>query len=353
MNVPRHHHYVPQFHLRRFGHGAGHGLLWAYDKTLDKIVRARVKSTAQEIDYNAVATPSGLNYEIETMFARREGEAKPIIDRLLALPAGVHWLDPHDRADLSIYIALQDARAPATRAHSDAVAALGGAVQLDMRLSDAKAFHAWARGAGWTRSDVEIEHRRQELLESLRSGEIGVQPPTGYGLIMTLSASLNALAPRLFAMSWHIFRRGRFPWLVVGDNPVTKMPPTGLPANARRGFATPGIEVMIPFSPTELLDLHGVPGDEFIRVHEPDHQDRSTMMHEWNAAANATAWMSAHRRVYARSQADLEAVRLSLDPADRTSRPRLMAVNLPPEWRAYTTDEIEVDDGQGRSPLDG
>ena len=70
------------------------------------------------------------------MFARLEGEAKPIIDRLFALPAGMRWLDPHDRTCLSIYIALQHARAPATRAHSDAVAELGGAVQLDMRLSE-------------------------------------------------------------------------------------------------------------------------------------------------------------------------------------------------------------------------
>ncbi|MHB8460259.1 MAG: DUF4238 domain-containing protein [Candidatus Limnocylindrales bacterium] len=313
MNVPRHHHYVPQFHLRRFGHGAGHGLLWAYDKTLDKIVRAKVKGSAQEIDYNAVADATGgLNYEIEGMFARLEGEAKPIIDRLLALPAGVHRLDRHDRAELSLYIALQHARAPATRAHADALAALAGAASLDMRMSDVKDFRAWARQAGWSKSGAEIERRRQELLGSLRSGAIGVRPPTGYGLITNLSASLDALAPRLFAMSWHLVRRRRFPWLVVGDNPVTKMALTSLPASASRGFATPGIEVMIPFSPTELLDLHGVPGDEFLRVHEPDEDRRPSLMHEWNAAANATAWTNAHRRVYARSHADLEAVRLSL-----------------------------------------
>ena len=344
MNVPRRHHYVPQSHLRRFGHGPGRGLFWAYDKTLDRVVRAKVKGSAQELDYNAVASPTGLNYEIEGMFARLEGEAKPIIDRLLALPAGAHPLAPHDRADLSLYIALQHARAPATRAHSDAVAALGGAAQLDMRLSDAEGFRVWARRAGWSNSDADIEHRRHKLLASLRSGEIGVQPPVGYGLIMTLSASLNALAPRLFAMSWHIFRRGRFPWLVVGDNPVTKMAPTGLPANAQQGFATPGIEVMVPFSPTELLGLQDVPGDEFIRVHEPDRNAHPSLAHEWNAAANATAWMSAHRRVYGRSQADLEAVRLSLEPTDRTSRPHLTVANLPHEWKAYTSDEIEIMD---------
>ncbi|MHB8673709.1 MAG: hypothetical protein ACYDAK_08525 [Candidatus Limnocylindrales bacterium] len=41
----------------------------------------------------------------------------------------------------------------------------------------------------------------------------------------------------------------------------------------------------------------------------------------------------------------------SLDPADRTSRPHLTVAGLPPEWEAYTSDEIEVVDVDAIPPL--
>jgi hypothetical protein len=342
--TPRDHHYVPQFHLRKFGHGPNHGLLWAYDKTLDKIVRARVRGTAKEVDYNATAQPGGgWNYDLEAMFARVEGDAAPLIARLLDLPRGRHTLPWQARSFLSLYVTLQFARAPATKATAEAMVNLMGSTHLDMRLQDSAGFREWARRAGRPGTDDEIEQRRREILDLFRSGELVVVPPKGLAYVQNLSAALANLPPRLFAMEWWLLRRKRFPWLVVGDNPVTRMASSTQSNTVWAGFATPGLEVMIPFSPQDLLVMYAAQGrSDTLIVEEPDDMSRPLPGYEWNLGANQSAWLNAARYVYGRSQGDLEAVRLSLDEADRTRRPKPAVAGLPLEWQAYASDEIEL-----------
>jgi hypothetical protein len=46
MNVPKLHHYVPQFYLRRFTDAAGQ--LWLWDRDRDRVFRTRPNGVAAE-----------------------------------------------------------------------------------------------------------------------------------------------------------------------------------------------------------------------------------------------------------------------------------------------------------------
>ena len=57
-----------------------------------------------------------------------------------------------------------------------------------------------------------------------------------------------------------------------------------------------------------------------------------------------TAFADASHEVFGRSQADLEAVRLTLAPEARTSRPQIVVRGMPAEWMRYVPEGMVVED---------
>lgn len=101
------HHYVPQFHLRRF---VGQDrLLWVYDKDNDRVFSANPKNLAGERGFYSLPEPFPNSSEMERQFSVLEGEASSITDdwlNQLALGRSIEIPD-ENREVMSLYIATQ------------------------------------------------------------------------------------------------------------------------------------------------------------------------------------------------------------------------------------------------------
>jgi hypothetical protein len=84
MNEPRRHHYVPQFHQRRFADGSGR--FWVWDKTTDRVFASTPGSIALESDFYRLHEFEKLGYDpftMEKQLSEMEGQMSSITERWL------------------------------------------------------------------------------------------------------------------------------------------------------------------------------------------------------------------------------------------------------------------------------
>lgn len=121
MSQPKLHHYVPQFHLRRFTDAAGR--LWLWDRDRDRIFPARPKGIAAENNFywlDVLAEQGHDPLAMEKQFAGLEGDPARITDQWLGWLAGIapgNTIEIPDvnREIISLYVALQFLRTAETR----------------------------------------------------------------------------------------------------------------------------------------------------------------------------------------------------------------------------------------------
>lgn len=342
-------HWVPQFHLREFGAeamrvpgvpgriGPRPGHIWQYDKQTGSTSRVSIKRRAAQSPDHYVLPGAP---DIESALAGMEWGAAPTIARILDLPDGDHPLSSTDRDILGIYVALLFVRTPA---NTDLNTALGNASALwiiDMNASQPEKFAADAKRAGMKGSPAELEVQRIEMLDDLRSGRLGVDSSASSKLI-SLRVGARDLSPMFTSMAWILLRVTDPPWLVLGDQPVVVVDDGGRMV----GVLSPGAEVLVSLGPTALLVGRVIPHDGRLRV--LDERGSPSLEVPLSAQANAHAWRSARRYVYARSAADLEMARLAMDPARVDRRPRFMVSGLPQEWKQYLSEDLEAVDEPG------
>jgi hypothetical protein len=88
MTVPKLHHYVPTFHLKRFA--ADDGRLCVWDKTNDRTFATRPKAIAVERDFYRLHEFEGQGHDpltMEKQLAALEGQVSLITEQWLA------WID--------------------------------------------------------------------------------------------------------------------------------------------------------------------------------------------------------------------------------------------------------------------
>ncbi|MBF6604221.1 MAG: DUF4238 domain-containing protein [Chloroflexi bacterium] len=341
---PENQHYIPQFVLRLFGHGPGQGLVWRYDKTTDRITVGSVRKSAVAPDYYAINHPArGRDVELERVFGLHESRIAPLIKQLARLEPEVHELARDARDAIAGHLALQYARVPATRDQTWAMAAVTVAAETDMLLRHPEHYRARSRAVGATDTDEDLERQRLAMLADYEARRLVIEPPPEAGLA-ALGVAVDGIRPILAGMRWDIYRRGRFPYFVLGDQPVTISPPKDLPGYRAAGFATPGVEIFAPLSPDALLVATHEPHDGRLRVFAPDDRPVTpSLKHDWSLPANILAVLSATRYVFGRSQGDLEAVRLAIDPTLRGQSPKIRVTGMPKEWVRYLPEGFDVE----------
>ena len=303
-----------------------------------------MKKSAAAPDYYAVNYRGrGRDVELEKVFNRLETMAAPLIKALADLPPGVHDFSPDARGLLAGWLALSQARVPSTIDSTMAMAKFGAAVETDMLLRNPERYRERSRAGGATSSDEVLDAQRRKYLREHEERTLIVEPAPETGLT-SLGIAVDGIRPILIGMRWDIFRRARFPWFVLGDQPVTIARPPDLSSFLGAGVATPGIEVYAPISPDALLVGTHEPHDGRVRVFAPDGRPhRPSLAHDWSLRANVSAFSTAPRDVFARSQGDLEAVRLALAPEARTSSPKIMVRGMPAEWMRYVPEGMVVE----------
>lgn len=72
------HHYLPQFHQRRFGVGMDGTRIWVYDKTTDAVALRPIRDTAVIGNYYTIQTASGPDDGLERIFGKIEAAASAV-----------------------------------------------------------------------------------------------------------------------------------------------------------------------------------------------------------------------------------------------------------------------------------
>ncbi|PKR88906.1 hypothetical protein CXZ10_12360 [Pleomorphomonas diazotrophica] len=139
MTAPKLHHYVPQFHLRRFVDERG--MLWAWDKLSDRIFRSPPKGVAAEKQFYRLTQYEAGGHDplaMEKQLSEMEGEVSLITDQWL------NWLPqmaPLDKVPIpsinrwivARFLAVQILRTRDTRELLSALASAHGGEPIDAR----------------------------------------------------------------------------------------------------------------------------------------------------------------------------------------------------------------------------
>jgi hypothetical protein len=214
------HHYVPQFHLRRFADEEQR--LWVWDRDQDRVFRTVTGSVAAETQFYRLSQDKADGHdplEMERQLASLEGEVAIITGQWLDWLRDMNPLEQVpipavNREIVSLYLAVQYLRTADTR---DILARLSHA---DQRVAP---------------SDEEARRLHTELLwdETL----------------------VNGLAWRLHKSNWLFARNLTQTPFVTSDNPVTFRS-----ADNRRwlraGITTPGTYAGFPMAPDLILYCH-------------------------------------------------------------------------------------------------
>lgn len=339
MSDPKRHHYLPQFHLRRFGFGDGNGLIYRFDKTDGSIARTTVKGSAFEVNYYTLTTPDGSrDTGLEAALSRVESNAAPAIARLLELTPGRQAISEDDRVAIALYLALLHGRVPGARNPAEEMTDVLGKMIIDMNLSIPDAYRQVALANGAHDEPGALEAERLQLLADLRAGKWKISPPEGWSTLVPLQIAINDVGPILTGMRWHLARRTVGPYLVIGDNPVAPSRTAAHDPRQGVGIGTPGVEVLVPLAADTILILADVEHDGLIDVLPPvGSKTAGDPGRDWAMLMNREQWHHAERYVFSRQAEDLDAVRSGMGE-DRARRAPTMTVRGgDPAWSAYAT----------------
>jgi hypothetical protein len=145
MNSPQVHHYVPQFHLRRFADARGR--LWAWDKQSDRMFRTSPRAIAAEKQFYRLTQYEADGHDpltMEEQLSEMEGEVSLITDQWL------EWLpemEPFDKVPIprinrwivARYLAVQMLRTLDTRELLSAMVEIDRGEPVD--ASEARELH--------------------------------------------------------------------------------------------------------------------------------------------------------------------------------------------------------------------
>jgi Protein of unknown function (DUF4238) len=245
----RRHHFIPQFILRRFA-DPGTGLLHQLDIETGKITQPGPRGAGWEPKLYRVTDDMGReNDYLEGFFALVEMHAADSIRRLHDDAVG---LSEGDRANISLFLALQEGRTPGGHDRMLEQVTTMGRLQLEVLLENPDAF----RKKRWRgHSASELDRLRRDSLASLRAGRLKLRATKELTLRLILDTWLERAAP-IHAMSW-VALRADGDEFVIGDRVVTMVDPTPrFPWSGNGWLSSPNAYATVPLSPNLCLRLN-------------------------------------------------------------------------------------------------
>lgn len=302
-SAPKRHHYVPQWHLRRFGVD---GLVWRYSKSADEYVRMSVRNAAVIGHYYSAAGESGRDPSLEEALANLDSRAAAVVAKLAAATE----LDDDEVEVLAAYTAMLRGRVPPAREGQQRVLEVMGALQIEMTLANArgrrrKRLLKEAKRAGLAKPDEDFEAFSARLTNELRGGDIRVV----HDPIATMSAAGIGVAygaPILKEMPRMLIEARTGLEFLISDNPVCLHSPA-TPSYMGAGYLTADVEVTLPIGSRQLL----------LFSHVPWYQGACCVVDDAVDHFNGRTWLSAGDYVFASSRDALERTAATLDAAYR------------------------------------
>lgn len=220
MTGPKLHHYVPQFHLRRFADAQGR--LWAWDKQADRVFRTSPGGIAGETHFYRLTQYEADGHDpltLEKQLAEMEHEVSMITGQWL------DWLPQMDALD----------RVPMPRINRWIVARFL-AVQI-LRTLDTRELLA-----------VLAEHDGGEPVDEREARELHTE-------LMWDTRTVRALTKRFMRSNWIFARNDTATPYVTSDNPVSFRSPDNRQW-LRSIVLVPGAYLVFALSPRAMLYCH-------------------------------------------------------------------------------------------------
>ena len=287
-------HFVPRMYLKRFAaeSEAGSSMLRVLSKADGRLFGANVSNVAVERYFYDGVGPQ----EAEGALAELEGATSPIIDRLAA-EGEFQPLSAEESWTLATFVALLDVRTASFRR-----AAIGLAESIDGALRQ------MANALG-TRHAPTAPQAPDEAREHHKS------------LMWTIAAaSREAMA----SMQWTVLVAPVEARFVASDNPVVKYNPVPppVPWMGNLGWRSPGLQVLLPLSPSTCLAIF----DADVRL-----PGRARFALEGVRMANELQTFYAHRFIFGSRDDELACLehQMQLDPSLREGGFAFGSVGLP------------------------
>lgn len=256
-NLPKNHHYIPQFYLNNFSNDTlrkGSKRIYVLDKMAEikTIKLLPIKNIAFQNNLYTYKTKDGKKETLEDMLSVVEGAAAEIIRKVEQRKE----LTTQDRNSLSLFLSLLWIRVPyakdqferSTKELYEAVARKSVAVTPNESL---KSFFQ-KRGKNFT--DKEIEDLKDFAINKNRS-KIVVDVPQGYWIKMMLRLSID-ISPALEITDWE-FRIAEKPFaFITSDNPFLLVPGRKMDPFEGLGLLTPDVKKIIPITSNICLIMH-------------------------------------------------------------------------------------------------
>jgi len=249
------HHYVPQFYLKYFSIASKPGLVWVYRRDNNQPRETNVnRISAVHGFYQVTLVGSGERSEqIEKMFSKIEGDAKPVFDRLIQEKGRIS-VSEHDYSILSVYMAFQCLRGPSSRARMHNFEKAKVEEEIKEIARDTDRLKAAIEEAGLVgEREVDLESIRTLLLDVDRNFVLERKRGEEGQLISFMVEWARDLCQLIYNKRWSLYESdGGGPFL-TSDNPVTLMQPANLSREHIAGFVT-GV-VALPVCPMRSLLL--------------------------------------------------------------------------------------------------
>jgi hypothetical protein len=221
-------HYVPQFLLRNFGNGKK-DQVWVYDKVTDRSFPTNAKNIASESRFYDFEL-DGTAITLEPMLSKLEGNAKPIIKKILEADSLVPLTD-EEKAMLSAFLSIQHTRTRTFREQWN---------DFPRMLRE----HLASRGE-IVANGSQAANLIRDLTENESKAETGrfmMQAPQEF-------------ASHFLAKQWLLAATTRKHPFLVSDNPLTLQNMNDMSPRGNLGLAVRGIEIYFPLSPVRALAM--------------------------------------------------------------------------------------------------
>lgn len=295
----RRHHFVPSFHLARFGEPAGRrkGLLFQLDHRTGKPQRTTPDSACFARDLYTAPTETGEpDNWIEAFLSIFERHTAPAISRFVADPANQ---TSDDREAMAWYLAFLSLRTPPMLAQIEDLSRVLMESMFAVKFSDPVSFAGTYREALQDdASDEEIERMRQRMLAQLQAGDVSHADPNAESLRVMLEQS-SSLAETIHQMQWCVLEAAEDEF-ITSDRGIAMHDPTlRFPWEGHAWKSSDDAQTLIPLDPAHCLLIE--PG--------PPRSGRATVGARDMEAINLGIYGWANRFIYGHSQATVQAVR--------------------------------------------
>jgi len=256
-NLPKNHHYIPQFYLNNFSNDStrkDNKRIYVLDKLAkdNKIKLLPIKKIAFQKNLYTYKTRVGKKETLEDMLSKIEGIAAEIIRKIKQQKE----IDNQDKSNFSLFLSLLQLRVPyakdefinSTKELYETVA------RKSIAMMPAESMKAFFKKRGKIFTDAEIEDLK-DFGKNKKRSKVVVDVPQGYWIKMMLLLSVDIL-PALEITDWE-FRVAEKPFaFFTSDNPFMLIPGRRMNPFEGLGLLTPDAKKIIPITANICLIMH-------------------------------------------------------------------------------------------------